>query len=72
MRVGKLNVLVCLYVLTLPAIAGVTVSSPSNNSTVRSSVHFCGYCCFAGLLQGRFGDGHIHVPRRSRLYRERH
>jgi len=40
MRVGKLNVLVCLYVLTLPAIAGVTVSSPSNNSTVRSSVHF--------------------------------
>jgi len=40
MRVEKLKVLVCLCAFTLPAMAGVTVSSPSNNSTVGSSVHF--------------------------------
>lgn len=40
MRVEKLNTLVCLCAFALPAMAGVTVSSPTNNSTVGSSVHF--------------------------------
>lgn len=40
MRVGRLNLFVCLSAFALPAMAGVTVSSPTNNSTVGTSVHF--------------------------------
>lgn len=40
MRVGNLCALVCLSAAALPAIAGVTVSSPANGSTVSASVHF--------------------------------
>jgi hypothetical protein len=40
MSVGKLKALVCLFVCALPAIAGVTVSSPGNGATVTSPVHF--------------------------------
>ena len=38
MKFGKL--LVCLCALILPAVAGVTVNSPTNGATVGSSVHF--------------------------------
>ncbi|HZP17051.1 MAG TPA: hypothetical protein VFB00_03730 [Terriglobales bacterium] len=40
MRVGKLNALVCVLALALPAVAGVTVSSPAAGSTPASPVHF--------------------------------
>lgn len=40
MRVRDLFVVVCLSAISLPVFAGVTVSSPTNNSTVGSSVHF--------------------------------
>jgi hypothetical protein len=38
MKFGKLLVFLCAF--ALPAIAGVTVNSPSNGATVGSSVHF--------------------------------
>jgi hypothetical protein len=38
MKFGKL--LVCMCALALPAMAGVTVNSPSNGATVGSPVHF--------------------------------
>src|SRR5690242_13924493 len=40
MQFGKLGVIVCLCACALPAVAGVTVNSPANGSTVGSSVHF--------------------------------
>lgn len=40
MRFGKLTILVCLCASALPAMAGVTVASPSNNASVGNSVHF--------------------------------
>lgn len=40
MGVRKLYAFVCVCAATLPAMAGVTVNSPANGSTVGSSVHF--------------------------------
>jgi hypothetical protein len=40
MKAGKLYPLVCLCALALPAVAGVTVTSPTNGASVGSSVHF--------------------------------
>ncbi|MBV9181366.1 MAG: hypothetical protein JO356_08635, partial [Acidobacteria bacterium] len=40
MKLGKLLLNVCLCVYTLPAIAGVSVSSPGNGASVGSPVHF--------------------------------
>ncbi len=41
MGVGKLYAVVCLCaVLSLPAFAGVTLTSPGNGVTVGSPVHF--------------------------------
>src|SRR5579884_4410451 len=40
MNVGKLSLLVCLSAFTLPAFAGIYVTSPTNGSTSGSPVHF--------------------------------
>ena len=40
MKVGKLYAVLCLCSFSLPAFAGVFVSSPGNGSTVGSPVHF--------------------------------
>src|SRR5690349_2711101 len=40
MKFGKLIPFVCLCVGALPALAGVTVNSPTNGASVGSSVHF--------------------------------
>jgi hypothetical protein len=40
MRVGKLYAFVCLSMSALPAMAGVTVSSPNNGASVATSVQF--------------------------------
>lgn len=40
MKLGKLYALLCLCAFTVPAIASVSVSSPSNGANVSSSVHF--------------------------------
>jgi hypothetical protein len=40
MKVGKLNLLVCLSAFALPAFGGVNVTSPGNGATVNSPVHF--------------------------------
>jgi len=40
MRFGKRYALVCLFAFALPAMAGVTVTSPGDGATVGSPVHF--------------------------------
>jgi hypothetical protein len=52
MRVGKLYGFVCLCAATLPAMAGVTVNSPANGSTVGSSVHFSATAASPGCSKG--------------------
>src|SRR6476659_5210075 len=40
MKFGKLFALICLGASAIPAIAGVTVTTPTNGATVGSSAHF--------------------------------
>lgn len=40
MRVGKLDTFVCLCAFALPAMAGVTVTNPTNGASVGASVNF--------------------------------
>src|SRR5438876_2278118 len=40
MKFGKLSALVCLCAFALPAIAGVTITTPTNGATVGSPAHF--------------------------------
>lgn len=62
MKFGKLLLFVCLCAFALPAMAGVTVTSPGDGSTVGSPVHFVASASSPACPNGVAAIGIIRPP----------